>query len=168
MLPQPIDSNSCRPRNQRRAFGFRISSASFTSSVMKSRRTEPSRRRWSHFEHRAVSARNSPFMRKMTFLPSLAAMATFGGHRLQRIDLHSRNPASKGQQPTPAGELTGEGARPVLDRPQGESYFAGLAVSASTKARNGPEVLPLCQATKTSQVAPVSATGIITTFGIFR
>ena len=49
-----------------------------------------------------------------------------------------------------------------------ESYFAGLGVSASTKARNGPEVLPRCQATKTFQVAPVSATGIITTFGIFR
>jgi hypothetical protein len=49
-----------------------------------------------------------------------------------------------------------------------ESYFAGLGVSASTKVRNGPEVLPRCQATKTSQVAPVSATGIITTFGIFR
>ena len=35
------------------------------SSVMKSRRTEPSCRRWSHFEHRVVSARNSPFMRRM-------------------------------------------------------------------------------------------------------
>ena len=31
-------------------------------------------------------------------------------HRLQRIDLHSHNPASKGQQPT-LGELIGEGPR---------------------------------------------------------
>ena len=30
------------------------------------------------------------------------------------------------------------------------------------------QVLPLCQATKTSQVASLSATGIITTFGILR
>ena len=55
---------------------IRISSSSFTSSVMKSRRTEPSCRRWSHFEHRVVSARNSPFMRKMAFRPSPVAMAS--------------------------------------------------------------------------------------------
>ena len=44
---------------------IRISSASFTSSVMKSRRTEPSCRTWSHFENRDVSARNSPFLKRM-------------------------------------------------------------------------------------------------------
>jgi catechol 2,3-dioxygenase-like lactoylglutathione lyase family enzyme len=47
-------------------------------------------------------------------------------------------------------------------------YFAPLGVNASTNERNGPEVLPRCQATKTSQVASVSAMGTITTLGIFR
>ena len=47
-----------------------ISSASFKSSVMKSRRTEASCRRWSHFEQRVLSARNSPFMRRMAFHPT--------------------------------------------------------------------------------------------------
>jgi pimeloyl-ACP methyl ester carboxylesterase len=43
-----------------------------------------------------------------------------------------------------------------------------LIVSASSKARSGPEVLPRCQATNKSQVAPVSAMGTMTTFGILR
>ena len=43
-----------------------------------------------------------------------------------------------------------------------------LRVSASSKARSGPEVLPRCQATNKSQVAPVSAMGTRTTFGILR
>jgi hypothetical protein len=46
---------------------IRISSASFTSLVMKSMRTEPSCGRWSHFEHRLVSGRNSPFLRRIGF-----------------------------------------------------------------------------------------------------
>jgi hypothetical protein len=41
---------------------------------------------------------------------------------------------------------------------------ADLKVNASSKARSGPEVLPRCQATNKSQVAPVSAMGTMTTF----
>jgi hypothetical protein len=40
-------------------------------------------------------------------------------HRLQRIDLQSHNPTSKGRQPTP-GDLIGEGARSMFGRPKGD------------------------------------------------
>lgn len=70
---------------------------------MKSRRTEPLCRRWSHFEHRVVSGRNSPFMRRIGF----SAKPRCDGHMrrrlLQRINLHNHNSASQGQQPTPRG-----------------------------------------------------------------
>ena len=47
-------------------------------------------------------------------------------------------------------------------------HFPALAVSASSNVRNGPAVLPRCQTTNKSQVAPASAMGTITTFGMFR
>jgi hypothetical protein len=74
---------------------IRISSASFTSLVMKSRRTERLCRRWSHFEHRVVSGRNSPFVRRLGFSANPRCDGHMRRHLLQRINLHSHTSASQ-------------------------------------------------------------------------
>jgi hypothetical protein len=53
------------------------------------------------------------------FSANPAAMATCRGTVSCISIFNSHNSASQGQQPTP-GELIGEGARPVFDRPQGD------------------------------------------------
>jgi len=56
-------------------------------------------------------------------------------------------------------------AEPVLMRRGLPHEMGDLRSSASTNARTGATVLPLCHATNTSQVAPLSTIGTITTFG---
>src|SRR5260370_42356484 len=80
---------------------IRISSASFTSSVMKSMRTEPLCRRWSQFEHRVVSGRTSPFMRRIGFSAKPRCDGHMRGHLLQRTNLPTINPRYQVQQQTP-------------------------------------------------------------------
>jgi hypothetical protein len=46
--------------------------------------------------------------------------------------------------------------------------LAPLLVNASSRTRKGPAVLPRCQTMDKSQMAPGSAIGTITTFGMFR
>ncbi len=46
-------------------------------------------------------------------------------------------------------------------------YF-DFRVSSLSKVRNGPAIVPCCQTTNKSQVAPASAMGTMSTFGTFR
>jgi hypothetical protein len=113
----------------------RVSSASITSSFVKSRRTEPLCRRWSNFEHCVVSAETRPFAKKkIGFSAKPRCDGHMRRHLLQRINLHSHNSASQGQQPT-RWELIGEGAPPVFGRPQGDWAQIRKQINALTQNR---------------------------------